>query len=45
VAKNKEKTKNKREMAVIVENLIMGAKKKITNEDCGLDDAEFDCRR
>jgi hypothetical protein len=32
-------------MNVIVEELIMGPKEKITNDDCGLDDAEFDCRQ
>jgi hypothetical protein len=32
-------------MNVIVEDLIMGPKKKITNDDCGLDDAEFDYRQ
>lgn len=32
-------------MNVIVEDLIMGSKKKITNEDCGLDEEEFDCRQ
>ena len=28
-----------------VEDIIMGPKKKITNDDCGSDDAEFDCRQ
>lgn len=32
-------------MNVIIEDLIMGPKKKISNEGCGLDDAEFNCRQ
>lgn len=32
-------------MNVTVDDLMVWPKKKITDDDCGLDDAELDCRQ